>query len=290
MHTALSYLGGFILRSCTMGFFLSILYFVTYYLTPVKVFGPLAAAHLELILAALLLFVSIPSVAKSFILKTPQSLALIGLALAVFLSVLIGMHWPGGAITAFQDFIPNIFAYFMVCLHCNSKRKLQILVLMLLFVCVFAIAHGAIDLFHGIPQTAASQMSGSEWDMRHPYLLAMSNDTGERFYRLRGPGEISDPNDFAQLIVGLIPLIFIFWRPKKMFWNIAGVLLPVCVLLYGAFLTFSAPSGNQSQTSYICITPRRQSMPQYPPGWRACPESYPLGIAWWPRRAGWLWS
>lgn len=79
-----------------MGFVLSILYFVVYYLTPATLFGPLGAYHIELILAALLVVVSIPTLAQSFILKTPQSLALIGLAVAVFLSVLIGVRWPGG--------------------------------------------------------------------------------------------------------------------------------------------------------------------------------------------------
>ena len=67
----------------------------------------------------------------------------------------------------------------------------------------------------------------------------MRNDAGEWFYRLRGLGEINDPNDFGQLIVCVIPLMFIFWRAKKMLRNIAFVILPVCVLLFGVFLTHS---------------------------------------------------
>jgi hypothetical protein len=228
-----------------MGFVLSVLYFVTYYLTPVKVFGPLASVRIELILAGLLFFVSLPALTKSFILKTSQSFALIGLAIAVFLSVLIGMHWAGGAINALQGFIPNAYGYFLVCLHCNSKRKLQILVLMLLFVCVFVIAHGSIDLLHGVPQGASPQSGATEnsglnrWNLEHPYLLAQNSDAGERFYRLRGPGEINDPNDFGQLIVCLIPLVFIFWRSKKLLLNTVCVFLPVSALLLGVFLTHS---------------------------------------------------
>ena len=129
-----------------MGFALTILYLVTNYLTPVTLFGPLAQYRIELILAALILLVSLPKLPGSFIFKTPQSLALIGLAIAATLSVLIGVHWAGGAVKAFLDFIPNAFAFFLVCLHCNSKRKLQALVAMLLFVCLFVIARGCIDL------------------------------------------------------------------------------------------------------------------------------------------------
>jgi hypothetical protein len=44
-----------------MGFVLSILYFVTYYLTPPVLFGPLAAFRIELILAVLVFFVSLRS-------------------------------------------------------------------------------------------------------------------------------------------------------------------------------------------------------------------------------------
>jgi len=136
-------------------------------------------------------------------------------------------------------------AYFLVCLHCNSKKKLQVLVLMLLFVCLFAIAHGSSDLLRGVRESAAVQLGTMEgfdvdqWNADHPYLLAMMNDHGQLFYRIRGLGEINDPNDFGQLLVCVIPLVFIFWRPKRILLNIAFVLLPVSVLLLGVYLTHS---------------------------------------------------
>jgi hypothetical protein len=228
-----------------MGFALSVLYFVTYYLTPAILFGPLAPYRIELILAVLILFVSLPTLAKSFILKAPQSLALIGLAFAVTLSVLIGVRWPAGAMHAFLDFIPNAFAFFLICLHCNSKRKLQVIVLMLLLVCLFVIAHGYIDLHQGIqqsapPQTGETETAGMDlWNIEHPYLLAMRSDAGEWIYRLRGLGEINDPNDFGQLVVCLIPLLFIFWRAKQVILNTVYVILPVSLLLFGVYLTHS---------------------------------------------------
>jgi len=218
-----------------MGFVLSILYLVTSYLTPATVFGPLAAVHVEIILAVLVTLVSLPALSKSIILKTPQSLALIGLSLAMFMSVLVAIRWPGGAVQTLLQFIPSAFAYYLVCLHCNSKRKLQFLVLMLLFVCLFVIANGYIELLNNEPASASPQAVA----MSSHYTLAMKNDAHEWFYRIKGLGEIDDPNDFAQLIVCVIPLTFFFWRPKKIFWNIAFVLLPVCALLYGVYLTHS---------------------------------------------------
>jgi O-antigen ligase len=219
-----------------MGFVLSVLYLVTYYLTPAAMFGPLAPFRIELILAALVFFVSLPALMKSFLGKTPQTLAVIGLAIASFMSVLVGQHWVGGAVGAFLAFIPNAFAYFLVCLHCNSKKKLQVLVLMLLFVCLFVIGRGSLDLARGIPQSEDT-VSGSSTGS--PYFLAMHSDSGEMIVRLRGLGEINDPNDFAQLIVCLIPLLFIFWRAKRTLLNLLCVILPIGILLYGAFLTHS---------------------------------------------------
>jgi hypothetical protein len=171
--------------------------------------------------------------------------ALIGMALAVFLSVLVAARWPGGALQAFLDFVPSIYAYFLICLHCNSKKRLQTIVLMMLFVCLFVIAHGAFDLAYGgpdgsrLPSGNASIVLTDQWDMQHPYLFTMRDNTGELFYRVRGLGGINDPNDFAQFIVCLVPLLFIFWHPKKTFHNFVFVLLPMCVLLYGVFLTHS---------------------------------------------------
>ena len=219
-----------------MGFYLTILYLVTAYLGPVTVFGPLAAIHIQLILAALILIVSLPKLSGSFIASTAQSWALVGLTLAVFLSVLF-TGWYGGSLQAFLNFIPNAFAYYLICLYCNSKKRLQIVAFMLLFVCVFVIAHGYSDLNQQLGSGSVDPET-----MDRPYLLAMQSDAGEWFYRIRGLDFISDPNDFAQLIVCVIPLMFLFWKPKKTLRNITFVMLPVCVLLYGAFLTHSRGS------------------------------------------------
>jgi hypothetical protein len=227
-----------------MGFFLSVLYLVTYYLTPSVIFGPLAEARIQLILAVLVLLLSLLPLTRSFTLKTSQSLALAGLAFAVFVSVLIQVHWPGGAVQSFLLFVPNAFAYFVVCIHCNSRKKLQILVLALLVVCLFVIAQGSVTLFRGVPVGSTPNLAMGptalpERTARLPYLLVMRDDSGELLYRLKGLGEIDDPNDFGQLIVCVIPLVFILWRPKREFWNLLCVVVPVCLLVFGLFLTHS---------------------------------------------------
>lgn len=218
-----------------MGFVLSVLYFLTYYLTPTVLFGPLAQFRVELLLAVLLLLVSVPALGGSVIFKTTQSLGLIGLAVATAMSVIVGAHWVGGGLTAFLLFIPNAYAYFLVCIYCKSRTRIKVVVLMVLFVCLFVIAQGAYELHQGLP----TGPNVGSIDMSETYFLGMNNDAGEWFFRLRGKGEINDPNDFAQVIVTVLPLTFIFWRQKKRIRNFFFVVLPVCALLWGAYLTHS---------------------------------------------------
>lgn len=219
-----------------MGFVLSILYMVTSYLTPYTIFGSLAQYRIELIFAALITVVSLPALFKSVVGKTVQTWALIGLCFATFMSMVVGAHWVGGGLTAFLLFLPNAFAYFLVYLHCNSKTKIQIVVLMMLFVCLFVIANGAAEMYHGLPTGPAARVDNGS------YFMGMSNDQLEWFYRLRGKGEINDPNDFAQLIVCVLPLTFFFWKPKKYLRNFCFVLVPTGILLWGAYLTHSRGS------------------------------------------------
>lgn len=228
-----------------MGFALSILYFVAYFLGSDVVFGPLSNFRIQLVLAVVIFVISLPKLMVSFVTKTAQSTALICLALSVFLSILIGVHWLRGAITVLIEFIPSIYAYFLLCLHCDSRKKLKIVAFMLLFVCLFVMAHGVFDLKHGIPASGPtiSPVTGSAdirlWDAQHPYVLPMKDDKGVWFYRIRGLMDIHDPNDFAQLLVCVIPLLFLFWKPKRAFTNTLFVLLPASILLYGIFLTHS---------------------------------------------------
>lgn len=222
-----------------MGFVLSILYLLTCYLTPPVLFGPLAEYRIELILAAIVTFISLPFIARSMLPRTSQTLAVVGLGLATFLSVAIGAHWPGGGLTALLLFIPNPYAYFLICLHCNSKRRMQTVIFLMLFVCLFVIARGAWELHQGLPtgQAAAAAFSTDE-----SYFMGMNNAAGQWFYRLRGMGQIHDPNDFAQLIVCTLPLTFFFWKKKRTVRNFFFVLVPVGVLLWGAYLTHSRGS------------------------------------------------
>jgi O-antigen ligase len=222
-----------------MGFVLSILYFLTYYLTPTTIFGSLAEYRIELIFAIVLIIVSIPALLRTSLWKVPQTPALFGLLVATYMSILVGMSWAGGGVDAVLAFIPNAFAFFMIYLHCVSKRKLQIVILMMLFICVFVIAQGAIELHQGGMTGEAARQANANANGNDSYFIGMTNNDREWFYRLQGKGQIADPNDFAQVITCTLPLMFFFWKPKRKIRNFFLVLIPVGVLLWGIYLTHS---------------------------------------------------
>jgi len=227
-----------------MGFVISLFYFGIYYLSPAFVLGPLAAYHVQQIIVVLAMLVSIPALTKSFLLKTPQTLALIGLTCAVFLSRFIGSFYLSGGREALIVFVPSAVAYFLICLHCNTKKRLQVIVILMFCVCVIVISKGYSDLLNDVANSGPPPGAGigtptEPGSTASPYLMRQMNDQGVWTYRLQGLGEINDPNDFGQLQVCLLPLMFVFWQPKKTFNNLAFVILPCCVLLFGLYLTHS---------------------------------------------------
>ena len=229
-----------------MGFILSVVYLLTNYLTPPVLFGPLAQVHVEIVLAVLITLISIPQIMRSFVFKTPQTLALAGLAVAVFLSVLIGVGWPGGAVSAVLEYLPNMYAFFLIgfalqlpkeaagsCPHAAFR----------LLVCNRQWDEGSavceFQCFSYRYDNPRRRANFVRLEIEHPYVIHMSDDEKKVFYRVRGLGEINDPNDFGQILVCEIPLLFIFWRPKKLLRNLTFVIVPASVLGYGIYLTHS---------------------------------------------------
>jgi hypothetical protein len=227
-----------------MGFALSFLYFSLYYMSPAFVLGPLVQYHVQLIIVILTLLVSIPALFKSSVLKTPQTLALAGLICVVFLSRFLGTYYLTGGIDSLGVFVPSAIAYFLICLHCTTKRRLQVIVIMMFAVCLIVIVNGYSDLIHDVANSGPPPGVGvgnptEAGATASRYLTRQSNDQGLWTYRLQGLGEINDPNDFAQFQVCLLPLLFVFWRSKKTINNVAFVILPSCILLFGLYLTHS---------------------------------------------------
>jgi O-antigen ligase len=230
-----------------MGFLLTVFYFLLSYLTPVGVFGwSVQPLRLELLVAITLLPICMARLPCSFLLSAPQFGSVIAVALLVFWSTMANSLWVGGATHSFLEFIPWAFSYVLVCLFVDSVRRLKLVALLLIGICIWVLAHGAIDLLRGLPESGPpiSPFTGSVdvrlWNSLHPFLYVERASTAGWIYRIRAPlGEINDPNDFAQLMLCALPLVFLFWRKKAWIRNAVFTLLPAGALIFGIYLTHS---------------------------------------------------
>lgn len=207
-----------------MGLFLTLLFILTAYLGPETLWGPIYEFHIEIILAFLATVASLGSLQRSKIFSIPQTYALVGMCSAVFISMLMA-GWLGGIPAAIFNFVPNAFTFVLVAINCRTRKHLQMVAIVLAIASIFTIARGYMALHAG--------------NYLSPYLIGQGNDEGQSIYRLRGLAFINDPNDFAQLMVSLIPCMFFLWRKGSTPRNLFAVLVPVGILIFGMYLTHS---------------------------------------------------
>jgi hypothetical protein len=232
-----------------MGLFFTLLYILNAYLAPDTLFGALVEYRVQLIIAILALIASIPSLQQSTLARMPQTYALMGMWFAVFMSFVFN-GLTRSAPEAMLDFLPSTFAFFLVVLNCKTKRHLQMVILVLLSASLFAIYMGYTAILAG--------------NFNSPYLYTGHDATTDpvaatatTLARLRGLSIIHDPNDFAQLLVSLIPCLFFFWASKKFAQNFIFVLVPAGILLFGMFLTHSR-GGMLAFLAAVIIAARRK--------------------------------
>ena len=219
-----------------MAFFFSLLFIVTMYVTPQVIWGPLADFHMEIVLALLAFVTSLPNIARSRVFDLPQAYACIAFTIAVPVSIAAG-GWFGGALAGFYGFLPTVFCFFLAAANFRTRRHFQLVVLAMWLGSLYFIVNGLLDLHN---QVSPSQFLYGEGVLR----------------RLRGLGFVYDPNDFSQVMVSLIPLVFL-WKSKNKFLNIFLVGVPVAVLVIGMYFTHSRGASLALMATIIVVLRRK---------------------------------
>ncbi len=121
-------------------------------------------------------------------------------------------------------------ASFMVLLTVQTMNRLRWFVGVLVLAFVIMTAQGFVSYYSG-------------W--RHDTFVmdqrvdAEPDEAPTFIYRLRHTGFLNDPNDFAQSLVTLLPLVAVAWRPRKPLANYAVVLPLIGAFFWGVVLTHS---------------------------------------------------
>lgn len=212
-----------------MGLALTIVYIVLTIISPTQ-FGPAWANYHALVyLAIITALFSLPSVlSRSSLLSTVQTYLLLAFIFMVGFSQ-IANHWLGGALNAWLRFLPSVAVFFFIVANATTLRRLKIVIFAWVASCLGLVVEAFLGWYRG--------WLGDTFVLKRSYIATAQGL--EQLPRLRAVGFLNDPNDFSQMLIIIIALLFVAWRPGRFISNTAFVLAPAAVLLWAIYLTHS---------------------------------------------------
>lgn len=223
------------------------LYLILVTLTFVRVFEAFAPELADyrpmLVLSLATLIASLVQVAMTHrIAAAPKHfLILLGFVGSIALSLIV-TGWVGGAAAALIDFAPVALLFVVTVLNVTSLAKLRVTCAVVVL-SMFVAAAGSVAAYHTgfmADKLMIHQLSYESTGQDDEADAASVDDDGApRFARIRNLGMLSDPNDFAQAIIMVLPLLWLAWRPGHGIGNLMFVVLPTAFFLYAIYLTHS---------------------------------------------------
>jgi len=208
-----------------MGFFLTLVYIAMALLSPKDLFPALAEYRVELVVVLAALLFSLPSARERRFFQIPQVYLLAGLFAAIFMSVTVASYWVVGGLMAVLKFLPAGIVFYLVLLNCQNLKRMQMLVSLLCVIAAYYVVQGSRAYLAA--------------DVTSPLLEVIHLSDGTYAFRMMGLGFLHDPNELAQFLVALLPLLWIRWRKNRHLQNIFFVLLPTILFVWGMYLTHS---------------------------------------------------
>lgn len=158
-----------------------------------------------------------------------QTFLLVGLIGAIALSQ-VANGWLGGVPDSMRIFLPSAAVFFFIIVNVTTIRRLKIVTLAVVASCMGVAVEALLGYYAGY---------GGETFVLHNNVYSPQDELIGQLMRIRGAGFLSDPNDFAQFLLMVLPLVFIAWQRRRMFVNFFVVLLPSALLLWVTYLTHS---------------------------------------------------
>ena len=233
-----------------MGFAATLLYLATLLLRPQELYPVFAQYRIMDVLGAI---AAASTLLSLLIERRPrpvwQQLATAALFLIwSALSVAIAVRWLGGAAERLFDLLVQIYVLFILALNVSSRRRLAACVALICICLLVLLGQSASAYYSDVEQSpfflkviARSGVADDLDAQEAPELKAGDAEAGNVVYvrRARALGFLHDPNDFAQAMVAIIPLLFLAWRPYARTRNLLLVLVPAGLFVWGILLTRS---------------------------------------------------
>ncbi len=212
-----------------MGFILTLIYVFLTIISPDQFGEKFADFHLLTYLAGAAFLFSLPEIFnRRHLLYSVQTYLLLGFTVTIAISKAVN-GWYGGAIFAWKIFLPCVGVFFFIVANVTTPRRLKILALTIAGSSLVVVIEALCGYYFGFHKGTFVLAQG----------LFVHDEFAGQFDRLRGVGYLSDPNDFAQVLLIALPLLFLAWRRGQDVLNAAFVLAPAAVLLWAIYLTHS---------------------------------------------------
>jgi putative inorganic carbon (hco3(-)) transporter len=212
-----------------VGFALTVIYIVLTIISPEQFGAEWATYHVMAYVGVTAVLLSLPAMFRNMRVRSSiQTLLLLAFIVAIALSELAN-GWFGGVFASWATFLPSAAIFIAIVGNVTTIRRLKIITLAAVASCLVVVVEALCGYYGGFRgDTFVLQQS-----------LYSADLTLAPIGRLRGAGFLSDPNDFAQILIMALPLIYLAWRRGRGAANYLLVLVPSALLLWAVYLTHS---------------------------------------------------
>jgi|HubBroStandDraft_6_1064221.scaffolds.fasta_scaffold122772_2 O-antigen ligase len=213
-----------------MGFALTLIYIVVTIISPEQFGKEWASYHVVVYLAGITALASLPSLSGYRYWKNSvQTYLLVAFIGAIALSQ-VAHGWLGGVVESWRLFLPSAAVFFFLVVNVTTVRRLKIAALTAVGSCLIVTVEALCGYYAGYHGEMFVLLSN---------IFSPEDNVIGQLSRIRGAGFLSDPNDFAQILLIALPLAFIAWRRGRAVTNFFVVLVPTALLLWTTYLTHS---------------------------------------------------
>jgi putative inorganic carbon (hco3(-)) transporter len=231
-----------------MSFALFIVYILCTYLRPFEMFAPdLNEYRPMLILLALAL---VPAAVRAAMRREVGARGVHFLLLTLFVLAIgvsqVANQWAGGALVSIGDFSASAMLMVLCFLNLTSIGRLRTTCIAITASAVVLAGLGIYSFHTGfMAEELVLRQNPTDEDAIESVVLEDMNaipaqDTSGRYFlRLRSLGFLNDPNDFAQFMVMVLPLLWWAHAPGRWLRNLLVLGVPGMLLGYAIYLTQS---------------------------------------------------
>jgi putative inorganic carbon (hco3(-)) transporter len=228
-----------------MSFSLFIAYILCSYLRPVELFAPDLGSYRPMLWLWLFafMFALARAISRGEFGAHRVHMSLLGGFVCVIAASQISNQWAGGALLAVLDFSTSALLMVLCFLNLTSIRRARATcfavaasVVFLAAVSIYSFHTGFMAQELVLRQNAANSDVGFTGDVSE---IPAHDTSTQHILRIRGLGFLADPNDFAQAMVMVLPLLALGFARRSPVANALVVGLPGAILGYAIYLTQS---------------------------------------------------